>query len=132
MRAQQNSRSSEDSRGVLRKAAEKRGRRGELVAAALLVCKGYRILGRRVKTKAGEIDLVAKSPSGVVCFVEVKARPDQGLAMEAVGLRQRARIVRAAALFLAGKPSPARFDVVTVVPGHWPQHRKAAWRTDSL
>ncbi len=115
-----------------RKAAERRGRHGELLAAALLVCKGYRILGRRVKTKVGEIDLIAKSPRGVICFVEVKTRPDAIVAGEAVGLRQRARIVRAAAAYLAGKPAPARFDVVTVVPGRLPQHRKDAWRADEV
>ncbi|HUO99023.1 MAG TPA: YraN family protein [Rhizomicrobium sp.] len=117
---------------LARKAAEKRGRSGELLAALLLVLKGYRILGRRVKTRAGEIDLIAKSPRGVVCFVEVKARPDEGLATEAIGLRQRARIVRAAGLYLAGRPAPARFDVVTVVPGRWPRHLKDAWRPDDL
>jgi putative endonuclease len=117
---------------VLRKAAEKRGRRGETLAAWLLVCKGYRILGRRVKTRAGEIDLIAKSPRGVVCFVEVKSRPEEGLATEAIGLRQRARIVRAAGLYLAGKPAQARFDVITVVPGHLPRHRRDAWRPDDV
>ena len=113
-----------------RKAAEKRGRRGELLAAALLVCKGYRILGRRVKTRAGEIDLIAKSPSGIVCFVEVKTRPDAALATEAIGGKQRGRIVRAAELYLAGRPLSCRFDVVTVVPGRLPRHLKDAWRVD--
>jgi putative endonuclease len=115
-----------------RKAAEKRGRRGEFFAAALLVCKGYRILGWRVKTKAGEIDLIAKTLSGVVCFIEVKARPDEALATDAIGLRQRGRIARAAELFLAGRASPFRFDVITVVPGSLPRHRKDAWRPDGL
>jgi len=116
----------------LRKAAERRGRRGETLATLLLLCKGYRILGRRVKTRAGEIDLIAKSLRGVVCFVEVKARPDEGLATEAIGARQRARIVHAAGLYLAGKPWPARFDVITVVPGRLPRHLKDAWRPDDI
>lgn len=115
-----------------RKEAEKRGRRGELLAAALLLCKGYRILGRRVKTRAGEIDLIAKSLSGVVCFVEVKARPGEGFATDAIGQKQRGRIVRAAELFLAGRPLPSRFDVVTVVPGRLPRHLKDAWRPDDI
>ena len=50
-----------------------------------LMAKGYRILGRRVRTHAGEIDLVARAPSGVVCFVEVKARAAQELTVEALG-----------------------------------------------
>ena len=115
-----------------RKAAEKRGRRGEVLAALLLVCKGYRILGRRVKTRAGEIDLIARSPDGVVCFVEVKTRPQEGLATEAIGPRQRARIVRAAELYLAGRPSPVRFDVITVVKGRPPRHLKDAWQTGDV
>jgi putative endonuclease len=115
-----------------RKDAEKRGRRGEAFAALLLRCKGYRILGRRVKTRLGEIDLIAKSPTGVVCFVEVKTRPDTGAAAEAIGPRQRLRIARAAELYLAGRPSPARFDVVTVVPGRLPRHWRDAWRPDDI
>ena len=118
----------------LRKQAEKRGRHDEALAALLLRCKGYRILGQRVRTRAGEIDLVAKSPSGVVCFVEVKTRPQDGLAAEAVGPRQRARIVRAAEFYLAGrKPAKGvRFDVVTVVPGRLPRHLRDAWGADGL
>lgn len=57
-----------------RKAAETRGRRSERFAALLLACKFYRVIGKRVKTRAGELDLIAMSPSGVLCFVEVKAR----------------------------------------------------------
>jgi len=117
----------------LRKKAEKRGRSGEALAALLLRCKGYRILGRRVRTRAGELDLVAVSPSGIVCFVEVKTRPQDLLAAESVGLRQRARIVRAAELYLKGKPAKGvRFDVVTVVPGRLPRHLRDAWRGDAL
>ena len=114
------------------KASEKRGRRSELFAVLLLLCKGYRILGRRVKTRAGEIDLIAKSPLGLICFVEVKARPDEGLAAEAIGARQRARIVRAAALYLAGRPRRYRFDRVSVLPGKLPRHIRGAWREEDV
>jgi putative endonuclease len=119
-------------RPTIGKASEKRGRRSEALAAVLLVCKGYRILGRRVKTKAGEIDLIAKSPAGTVCFIEVKARPDERVAVEAVLARQRGRIVRAAGLYLAGRPAETRFDIITVIPGHLPRHLKDAWRPDDV
>jgi putative endonuclease len=115
-----------------RQAAEKRGRRGETLAALLLRLKFYRILGRRVRTHAGEIDLIARAPSGVVCFVEVKARGRERDAAESVGLRQQARIARAAALYLAGRPGlerhGVRFDVVTVSP--LPRHLRDAWRPE--
>ena len=115
-----------------RRRAEKRGRSGETLAALLLRLKGYRILGRRVRTHAGEIDLVARSPRGVLCFVEVKARPDARAALESVAERQRARIERAASLFVANRPALARaamrFDIVTVSPRAWPRHIRDAWR----
>jgi putative endonuclease len=117
-----------------RRAAERRGRRGEIWAALLLMLKGYRILGRRVQTRAGEIDLVARAPSGLICFIEVKARPETLAAAQSVGPRQQARIVRAAALYLSGRPGLARkgvrFDVVTVSPGNLPRHLTDAWRPE--
>ena len=113
-------------------AAEKRGRRSETWAALLLRHKGYRILGRRVRTHAGEIDLIARAPSGLVCFIEVKARGDAGTAIESVGARQQSRIARAAALYVAGKPAlrdkGMRFDIVTVSPRALPRHIRDAWR----
>jgi putative endonuclease len=58
-----------------RRKAERRGRRSETIAAIFLLLKLYRILGRRVRTHAGEIDLVARSPSGLLCFIEVCSSP---------------------------------------------------------
>jgi len=96
----------------------------------LLRFKFYRILGRRVRTHAGEIDLVARSPSGVLCFIEVKARSDDRAALESMTPRQRERIVRAARVFISGKtdlaPKGMRFDIVTVAP--YPRHFRDAWR----
>lgn len=57
-----------------RRAAERRGRRGEGSAALWLSLKGYRILASRVRTPFGGIDLVALR-RGVLVIVEVKARP---------------------------------------------------------
>jgi putative endonuclease len=115
-----------------RMAAEKRGRSSETLAALLLRLKGYRILGRRVRTPAGEIDLVARSPRGILCFIEVKARASDRSAAESVAPRQQARIARAASLFVAGKPNLARagmrFDIVTVSPRRLPRHIPDAWR----
>ncbi|GAA0552328.1 putative endonuclease [Rhizomicrobium palustre] len=113
-------------------ASEKRGRRGEFLAAAWLCAKGYRILGRRVKTRAGEIDLIAKSLFGVICFVEVKARPDEAAFGEAISGRQKARIVRAAEIYLAGRPLPYRFDVISLLPGHLPRHFRDAFRPEDV
>lgn len=117
-----------------RLAAEKRGRRSETLAALLLRLKFYRILGRRVRTKLGEIDLIARAPSGVVCFIEVKARAQDAQSADALGPRQQARIARAAQLYLASRPGLAtkglRFDVISVIPGRLPRHLRDAWRAD--
>ena len=49
------------------------GRRQEIVAALILMLKGYRILGFRLKTPEGEIDLLAQR-GDVLAVVEVKSR----------------------------------------------------------
>lgn len=112
--------------------AQKQGHRGEAWAAWWLRLKGHRILGRRVKTHAGEIDLVTLSRFGPVCFVEVKARALARDAAEAVSLEQRTRIARAACLYLAARPRlakrGARFDIVTVAG--LPRHLRDVWRMD--
>ncbi len=115
-----------------RKAAERRGHSGESLAALWLRLKGYRILARRLKTHAGEIDLVAAAPFGPVCFIEVKARAEARLAAEAVGMTQQARIASAASLYLASRPRLARrgsrFDIVAIAPGGFPVHHRDVWR----
>jgi putative endonuclease len=112
--------------------AEQRGRNSEALAALVLRLKGYRILGRRIRTRAGEIDLVARSLRGTLCFVEVKARAAESAAALAVAPRQQQRIARAASLFVAGRPELARaamrFDIVTVSRRALPRHIRDAWR----
>ena len=76
-----------------RLAAETRGRRSEALAAWALRLKGYRILGRRLKTPLGEIDMVALPPFGPVGFVEVQARSGHDAALLSVGQSQRTRIL---------------------------------------
>jgi len=100
-------------------------------AAWALRLKGYRIVARRVRTPAGEIDLVA-CRGDTVAFVEVKARQTLAQAAGSVSPGQRRRIVRAAAHYIAANPDLAaltqRFDAVLVVPRKWPHHVISAWR----
>ena len=56
-----------------RRVAEAAGRRGERLAGWWLRLKGWDILDRRVRTAAGEVDLVARRGT-LVAFVEVKTR----------------------------------------------------------
>lgn len=113
------------------RAAHRAGLRAESLAALLLRLKGYSILARRLRTRAGEIDLVARRGRTLV-FVEVKARADLADAADALAMRQRARLARAAGLFLAARPlldgMNVRFDVVLVAPRRFPRHLADAWR----
>lgn len=117
-------------------AAERHGRRSETLAAWMLRLKFYRILARRLKTKLGEIDMVALPPFGPVCFIEVKARADADAAALSVTGPQRTRIARAAHLYLSSRPRlmarGARFDIIAIAPGRWPRHHADAWRPDDL
>jgi putative endonuclease len=116
----------------MKQLAERRGRRSELLAMLLLLLKGYRILGRRVRTHAGEIDLIAHSPRGILCFVEVKGRESLREGREALLPRQQDRISRAAEIYLAQwrgwVPRGIRFDTIVVAARRWPVHVRDAWR----
>ena len=108
-----------------RVAAFRLGLSAESRAAMLLIAKGYRIVARRWKTPAGEIDIVARRRRDLV-FVEVKARERVDDAAEGVTERSKRRIIAAAELWLAHHPDDAlryiRFDVILVVPGKLPRH----------
>ena len=123
----------EDSR--FRQRAERLGRRGEILASLILMMKGYRILGRRVRTRLGEIDLIARSPSGILCFIEVKFRALGDMAIHAVTPRQQVRIARAAELYVSQRPGlgskGVRFDIVTWGAKGFPKHVRDAWRPSS-
>jgi len=95
------------------------GLRGEEAAERHLASRGYRILERRYRTRAGEIDFVAED-GATLDFIEVKTRSSLafGRPSEAVGSRKRARIAAAASLYLAvrgGPERPCRFDVVEIL-----------------
>ena len=114
-------------RGAL---ARRAGRRGELLCALWLMAKGYRILGFRLRTPQGEIDLLARK-GAVLAVVEVKLRTSAALALEAVGWRQRERLRRAAQSYAALRPelrdAAIRLDLMALAPGRLPCHIPDAW-----
>lgn len=115
-------------RGLL---ARRSGRRGEVLAALLLMAKGYRILGFRLAAKQGEIDLLALR-GRVLAVVEVKRRATLEIALEAVQAGQRERLRRAATAIVAGRPAlkdvTIRLDLMALAPGRLPRHVPDAWR----
>jgi putative endonuclease len=94
-----------------------------------LMCKGYRILGHRLRTQFGEVDLAAWK-NGVLVIVEVKARSTYDAGAYAVTPMAQQRIARAAQV-LAGRwrltAAPIRFDLIVVGSGLLPRHERAAW-----
>lgn len=94
---------------------------GEEEAARFLSRSGYAILDRNVRTRAGEIDLVAKEGKTLV-FVEVKTRkdaaPGDAPPQAAVNTRKQNRLGKLAHGYLKAKrlrQIPCRFDVVSVI-----------------
>lgn len=93
------------------------GQGAEALAAQALTAEGWSLLGQRIRTEAGEIDLIAER-EGLLAFIEVKARPSLAEAAFALGPRQRSRLVAAAEAWLAANPGHGsagmRFDVMLV------------------
>jgi len=95
------------------------GRLAEDQALAYLQAQGLALVERNYRCRGGEIDLVMRDGVKIV-FVEVRYRSSQsfGGALASVGSRKQARVVNAAAHYLAAKriDRPARFDVAAVAP----------------
>jgi putative endonuclease len=120
------------SQGKLRKGdpargakARQDGRAAEWVAAAYLMLKGYQILGFRLRTAQGEIDLLAKR-GGVLAVVEVKRRATLEQALAALDFSQRERLLRAGRNLAARRPAlrqlALRIDLIALAPGSFPRH----------
>jgi putative endonuclease len=125
----------QDSRkAVSGRAAFHRGHGAEKRAAWWLRFKGYRVLAINWRSIAGEIDLIARR-GATLAFIEVKQRADAEAAALALAPQQRARLARAAGLFMAQRPELAdltlRFDLMAFGRMGRPVHMKDAWRPES-
>ena len=112
-----------------RRDAETSGRKGETIAAWYLRIKGWRILDTRVRTPAGEVDLVAKRGK-LIAFVEVKTRATAGELDFAIDERRLSRVAAAAEILspryaVAGED--IRIDVILISPCARPRHIENAW-----
>ena len=111
-------------------AARKAGRSAEVIAALWLMAKGYAILGFRLRTPQGEIDLLARR-GRVLAAVEVKRRRTLAEAIESVTPLQRQRLLAALQALGARRRALAalepRLDLFLLAPGARPRHIVAAW-----
>jgi len=94
------------------------GQHGEDRASAFLSSLGYQILERNVRSRYGELDIVALDKD-VVVFVEVKTRVSDacGGGVEALHPFKQRQIVRLAQAYIARREwedRSARFDVVSI------------------
>jgi putative endonuclease len=106
----------------------------EALAARHLESQGLHMLARNVRSRGGELDLVAEHGRTLV-FVEVRFRADDefGDAAASVDRYKQRRLVRAAQLFLSRNPTlaqrPCRFDLVAI-DGHAPP--RLEWLRDAF
>jgi putative endonuclease len=100
----------------------RRGALGEDTAVTFLLEKGWKVLARNFRSRAGEIDIIAEKGEQVA-FVEVKswAVLPRGELEHSVDMRKQQRIVRTARYYLSRNPQLSdrhlRFDVVFLGPG---------------
>jgi len=98
--------------------AKSAGNRGEAETAKYLRAKGYTLLASQWRCRFGEIDLIARDRTGLLCFVEVKLRGNLriGLPREFVDARKQAKLRTAAECYLSAHEldEPVRFDVAEV------------------
>jgi putative endonuclease len=94
------------------------GARGEQLAAAHLEALGWRILARRWRCRAGELDLVGEDGDTIV-FVEVRTRAARAKvsARQSVGHDKQTRVARAALYYVRKhelRRRRLRFDVAAI------------------
>ena len=94
------------------------GQHAEQLAADYLERRGYAVLARNWRRPEGELDIVL-GLDGLCVFVEVRSRTgtDSGHPLETIDARKRARVLRAARMYIDEEhPNAAayRFDVVGV------------------
>ncbi len=94
------------------------GKSAEDLAARHLKRCGYKIVARNYRTRAGEIDIIAREGRSLV-FVEVKGRQSTryGSAKAAVTPRKQQQVAKVALWYLKETDQmgvKARFDVVAV------------------
>lgn len=112
-------------------AAFKAGHAAEWIAALWLMLRGYRVLGFRLKSQAGEIDLLV-CRGRVLAVVEVKRRATMEAAMLALKPDQHDRLIAAGEAIRRNRPGlqrlDLRIDMVALAPWRVPRHLRGVER----
>ena len=99
-----------------------KGHWGENIACRYLEKLGYNIIGRNIRSRYGEVDIVAEHGDTVV-FIEVKTRAPYAMVTgaESITPAKQKKLRHTAELYLArfSDMPPARFDVIDIVANGW-------------
>jgi putative endonuclease len=103
------------------------GRQGEAIAAAYLEGLGCEIVARNWRTRAGELDIVAREGDWLV-FVEVRTRraagggrtPTLGTPEESVTPRKQMRLAAMSEAYLFELPWPGAWRIDVIALELWP------------
>lgn len=96
------------------------GKKGENLAYEFLKKNGYKIIEQNFSCKQGEIDIIAKSPSNYLVFIEVKSRKSlkYGMPCEAVTPYKKKHIKYTAKYYIFKNSISnidIRFDVIEIL-----------------
>ncbi|NLX82396.1 MAG: YraN family protein [Clostridiales bacterium] len=91
------------------------GLKGERLAAQYLKKQGFELQKQRVRSRHGEIDLIAKKGNHLY-FIEVKYRPDArlGAGLQSITQDKRRRLKEAARAYLSSSPVPWRLAFLEI------------------
>lgn len=95
------------------------GRWGEDLAEKYLIGRGYKIIGRNIRTAYGELDLVCQQGLTWV-FVEVKTRKDRALGLPETSItsKKQRHLLNSAQVYLQNKIEASedwRIDVIAII-----------------
>ena len=112
------------------------GQWGEALAADYLRGHGYQLLAHGYRCRFGEIDLIARSREGILCFVEVKTRTNltMGLPREYVTASKQSKLKKTALFYLAdnGLDCFCRFDVAEVYAENGRENARIEYLEDAF
>ncbi len=95
-----------------------RGQWGERLAAGFLEKNGYEVLAVNWRYRKAEVDIIARTPAGIIVFVEVKTRSSDlfGRPEDFVTQAKQRLLLSAAAAYMeeSGHDWEIRFDIISV------------------
>lgn len=97
------------------------GNAAELQALKYFQDKGWKLLCKNYRSKAGEIDLIFRDPQETIVFMEVKWRSsfNYGMPYEAVNIRKQKRLIKTAIRYIQANQlfkKNLRFDIASLSP----------------